>query len=375
MISLNLRSNLINILGSRLDSRVVVIESDDWGSIRMASKETFNIYQAKQIPVGECPYNSNDCLESNDDLEGLLQVLTSHHDSAGNHPIFTINSIMANPVFDKIEESNYADYFFEPFTETLKRYPNRDRVVTLYRHGIASKVLFPQFHGREHVNVFRWLESLRNDDPFTKLAFSQNMFSLHFDRKPAYYMEYMDAFDTDSQEQLISHKETLRQGLELFRSVWGFSAQSFIPPCYIWPAVLNDSLVENGIRYLQGNYYTQDPVIEKGFTYKKRHRFLGRHDRSGLTHLVRNVFFEPSIYYDRDPVNNALREIEIAFRWNKPAVIGSHRLNYIGSINPLNRSKGLRLLDCLIKNIIKRWPDVQFMNSEQLGHKLKPYAL
>ena len=57
----------------------------------------------------------------------------------------------------------------------------------------------------------------------------------------------------------------------------------------------------------------------------------------------------------------------MAFRWGKPAVINSHRVNYSSGIFEENRDNSLRLLDALLKAIIKKWPEVEFMNSQQLG--------
>jgi hypothetical protein len=67
-------------------------------------------------------------------------------------------------------------------------------------------------------------------------------------------------------------------------------------------------------------------------------------------------------------VNDCLKEIEIAFRWHKPATISSHRTNYIGWLNEENRSNGLQKLDKLLGQIIKRWPDVEFLTSAELGN-------
>ena len=66
-------------------------------------------------------------------------------------------------------------------------------------------------------------------------------------------------------------------------------------------------------------------------------------------------------------IEECLDRIKIAFKWNKPAIIGSHRLNFIGFINPRNRDKNLVLFKTLLNKIIQKWPDVEFMTSDQLG--------
>jgi hypothetical protein len=67
-------------------------------------------------------------------------------------------------------------------------------------------------------------------------------------------------------------------------------------------------------------------------------------------------------------VYDCLKEIEIAFKWHKPVTISSHRTNYIGWLNSDNRANGLQKLDELLSQIIKRWPDVEFMTSVELGN-------
>ena len=68
-----------------------------------------------------------------------------------------------------------------------------------------------------------------------------------------------------------------------------------------------------------------------------------------------------------DWVGSCLKEVETSFFWHKPAIISSHRVNYIGWINPANRDRGLALLDELLNRLIKLWPDVEFMTSVELG--------
>ena len=75
---------------------------------------------------------------------------------------------------------------------------------------------------------------------------------------------------------------------------------------------------------------------------------------SGLTYLTRNCFFEP-VQSGKDWVDSCLNEISFAFRWNKPAIISSHRLNYIGALYKENRENGLTKLGSLLKQIMKNF--------------------
>ena len=55
----------------------------------------------------------------------------------------------------------------------------------------------------------------------------------------------------------------------------------------------------------------------------------------------------------------------------KPAIISSHRVNYIGSLEPSNRSHGLHQLKKLLKQIVNKWNDVEFMTSAELGELMR----
>ena len=73
----NIKNMYVNLRGFHTDRKLVVIESDDWGSIRMPSKDIFLELQN----VGDQPekdaFLSNDCLENDKDLENLYEVLFS----------------------------------------------------------------------------------------------------------------------------------------------------------------------------------------------------------------------------------------------------------------------------------------------------------
>lgn len=63
-----LRRNLLNYKGIKTPRKLIAIESDDWGSIRMPSKDTFEALKKQQIPVNHCYYCQNDSLASENDL-------------------------------------------------------------------------------------------------------------------------------------------------------------------------------------------------------------------------------------------------------------------------------------------------------------------
>jgi hypothetical protein len=94
---------------------------------------------------------------------------------------------------------------------------------------------------------------------------------------------------------------------------------------------------------------------------------MGQKNKLDQYYFIRNAFFEPSECSDsQNLVDNTLNEIKKAFNYNKPAIVQSHRLNYIGSVNKNNRDVNLNLFRDLLKKLLELYPDVEFMSSDQL---------
>ena len=121
------------MFGWRTKRHLVVIESDDWGTIRMPSREVYDEFLRRGIHVDRDPYCRYDNLATKHDLENLFEVLYSVKDKNGHPAVITANTLTANPVFEKIRESGFAQYYFEPFTETLKRDRTHDDVFPVWQ--------------------------------------------------------------------------------------------------------------------------------------------------------------------------------------------------------------------------------------------------
>ncbi len=371
MIKQKISRNLLNLPGWRSKRKIVVIESDDWGTIRMASRQSLRYFLQKGYPVDQSPYNLYDALETNTDLEKLFDVLLSVKDKNGNPAVITANNVVANPDFEKIKETDCRQYFYEPFTHTLQRYPDTDKVMQLYRSGLENKIFIPQFHGREHVNIPRWLKALQQGDVACLQMLDHGMFSMHT-RQGACgdYYELMDAYNIGSMPEVEQQKQIIADGLQLFEKIWGFASQSFIAPCYIWRPELEPVLAAHKVQFIQGlvNQMVPQPVAQHQF--KKKFHYQGRRNQYGQRYLVRNAFFEPALDKNFDWLNDCLNRMQVAFAWHKPAIICSHRLNYTGRIDTSNRDNGLKQLQLLLNTILKNWPDVEFMSSDQLGQTI-----
>lgn len=357
--------HLSNFLGWSTNRKIVVFESDDWGCIRMPSLEAFNNLRRAGIPVEKSYYNRFDTLESNDDLEKLFEILISFKDYKGNHPAFTGLCVVANPDFDKIRESGYKRYFYEPFTETLKQYPGRDRILLLWKEGAAKRLFVPQFHGREHLNVQRWLRDLQQNDCSTLKAFNNHLWGITTASSPK---GYQAAFDIDHPEDIGYLTSVIEEGLDLFENLLGYRAEFFVPPNGPFNLLLEGTLHKKGIRYILLDKRQKEPL---GYgKYKTHYRYLGKKNRFKQIYLSRNASFEP-VAGGKDWIDKCMKDIDIAFRMKKPATISTHRVNYIGFLDYRNRKSGLRLLSTLLIKIRKTFPNVEYMTSVELGNLIR----
>lgn len=363
-----LSAHASNVPGWRTKRKIVVIESDDWGSIRMSSLEAFNNLLKAGMRENLNHYNLYDSLESNKDLEYLFETLSKFKDKKGKVPVMTGVNVVANPVFNKIKESGYTEYFYEPYTETLKRYPAHDKVYDLWKEGVEKRLFVPVFHGREHLNVQRWLRALRSGHCSTLLAFKNEITGIYNGINGEVIPEFQAAFDLDTMDDLPYMENVLNTGLDLFEQLYGYRSKYFVPTNGPFNNSLEKVLFDNGVKYINTGKIQMEPLGNGQF--KKNIRFLGQKNGLGQVYLTRNCFFEPSSMEspsDTDWVGNCLKEMEIAFLWHKPATISSHRVNYIGFLHPENRENSLRKLEELLAKMLKKWPDIEFMTSEELG--------
>lgn len=139
--------NFQSIPGSTIKRRLLAIESDDWGSIRMPSREIRDSLIKKGFTIDRCPFSNYDSLASADDLQKLYEILAGVKDKNGNPAVITANTVVANPDFKKIAESVSTYASEEGLATMTERYQdlsdsgNANRafsrmIVTLRDYGI-----------------------------------------------------------------------------------------------------------------------------------------------------------------------------------------------------------------------------------------------
>lgn len=361
------RKELYNMFGWRTKRHLVLIESDDWGTIRMPSREVYEEFMRRGIRVDRDPYCRYDNLATQHDLENLFEVLQSVKDKNGHPAVITANTLSANPVFDKIKESEFKQYYFEPFTETQKRDAAHADAFKMWKEGMTAGVFHPQSHGREHLYVKKWLQTLRSGEPLTRTAFDLGTWGLtaHVDESIKEY--YMGAFNSSEDADIREFDVIIDDALRMFKEIFGYDSLCFTPTTYEWSPKIEPCLVQHGVKYIQSTFQQKVPIGDDQGAKVTYRGFQGTRTKAGLIRLHRNCFWEPSTKESYDWFGDCMKRIEIAFKWGKAANICTHRLNFIGSIDSKNTDRNLPEFKRLLQEIVKRWPDMEFQTSDQLG--------
>ena len=353
--------------------QLLIIESDDWGSLRTKNKKTLAKLNTISPAVKGDRFTQLDSIADADDLSVLFEALSSVKDFKGNPACITANVCTANPDFNATKASNFEEFHYKPFTETLEEYSSNYDLLQLWKNGEEQKLFIPQLHGREHLHAPMWLAELKAGNKELLKAFELGSFGIPY--KPVFYEKRknlqaaLDTYHTDGEIEF--QKQWIKDSVAIFKNTFGYYSKSFIAPAYIWHKDLHQDLADANVKTLQGIKLQYEPKNKLSSDYNRKLHYTGEIDKkSGLTYTTRNVFFEPASAPEKDWVNITLKGIDNAFKNNKPAIIGSHRINYIGSLNEQNRKNNLSMLKTILKAIVLKYPKVEFISSAELSEIL-----
>lgn len=364
--------NLKNSLGWKTNRKIIAFAIDDYGNVRINSKKAFENID-KENPVKEQRFDRFDTLETREDLEILFEVLSSVKDKHGKPAIFTPYALSCNIDFEQMKEEGYEAYQYELLPVTFKKLSSLqpkayEGAWDLWKEGIEKGLMRPEFHGREHFNLKVFEQKLAKKDPALIVSLENRCLA---NIGPSGYdsIGWTAAFSFwDPVTDTIRFPEIMQEGLAAFEKVYGHKSKVFTPPAQQFPAHLEGELKNWELEALDRPFYQGKHL---GFgKYKRQFASMGYKKALDRVELVRNVVFEPT-NGNIDHLAKAIAQIEAAFRWNKPAIISSHRVNFCGHIDPKNREKGLGDLKQLLKAIVKRWPEVEFISAGELVEIIK----
>lgn len=363
LINMDLRSilakNYINFLGWSSKRKIVVIESDDWGSIRIADKKVWDTLSAKYSAIKSHKFLKYDGIEKKEDLEYLFETLSKYKDCNNNSPVVTALTLTSNPDFNKIAETNI--YHSESIKDTYENNGEKHLFDFWLNEGVRNNLLYPQFHGKEHLFPERYIQRALDVNDIEYDGFKLK--SILGIENTTRQKNFLAAFEFQNEADKKNIEDRTKEGLMEFKSLFGVNSKSFCPSQAVYGDHIFGVLKEMGVLAIQAG----QQLMPKNMGLSKINHNWGDRTLNGLVFWRRNCTFETYKSDTFDHVDECLKQIAIAFRWGKPAVINSHRINFTSRLRTDLRDRTLKDLDQMLKAIIKKWPDVEFVNSSQLA--------
>jgi len=181
-----------------LSCPVMIIESDDWGA----------------GPLSQAPA-----------LTRLVEILSSHFDSRGRHPVMTIAIILAIPDGLKIESSG-------GYHRIILDHRDFEPVMQALNDGIRDGVFSPQLHGLEHY----WPPTLMRSDNSDVQAWLRQGQPQSTEILPSHLQSrWINAFNLPSSPLTPADIATaMQEEVAIYSRVLGQPALVAVPPTFVW---------------------------------------------------------------------------------------------------------------------------------------------
>jgi len=326
---------------------VLIFESDDWGFERQSTPEL----------VGRFGRPSEWAFEDTEtpaELLGLYEILDRCRDTRGRPACFTANFITGRPDFSAIRSDGFSRYHDAPISENTN-------ARKAWLKGLADQVFYPQYHGRSHLNSRAWLRDVRDRVQGAVEMFDAGIVgggALIQGHGWRYHSEYLD-FETRKALAGEELREWVRGGLRYFEDTFGYFPRSTIAPHYILPASMVSMWRELGGHFVQGGNYRILAGADDGHFVVPH--LSGERSAEGITFLGRTVKFEPCRAGSAQGLTSAVAGMMRCFANGIPAVVDTHRINYVGQW----REPSLNALGSLLE-AARKWRPV-FLTSVELG--------
>jgi len=325
----------------KINLKIVIIESDDWGMERAKNENCLNQIIEKYGKNNISRWTT-DALETAEDMDILFDLLSNYKNKFDKKPKITANFITHN-----IDCSSHEKLVYKPISSGYNF--DESSIFDKYKEGIANDFFKPQLHGFSHFNTQlvknefytnEFQENLNSGFAFAKTTIKKNL--------SLYRAECFDPI----------FNQNFHQAAEVFKTVFGFYSQSFIPPNYMFLNKLNPILHQNHIKTLQASSHFVDDKGNQSITpyYKFKDKIL---------YTTRNARLDTHNDYNFLS-DNCIKQIEAAFLQQIPAIIDIHRVNFSGKYMPENRLKTIEELDKVLSYLYKKHPETIFISSDEL---------
>jgi hypothetical protein len=331
--------------------KVVCFESDDWGCCAWAPDE-YALQRVSALREVRAYWQSrrlwpwiDGSLETPDDVRCLCDFLERFTGGDGRPAVFTPCYIVGNPDFERIAADNLGAYYDITIDQGVPSRWERGDFVGAAREGYERRVWRPEYHARlHHTQPHLWLQAVRDGNPEAGALFEEQMFQCS--ERVGEYEEMDEA----------TQREWVGGGIEAFERAFG---------CRPYCGINGDATeVTEGIWQEMGI---------KARLNRWQHRMGQRSPHGDAVYLRRNARLEPLGLDDEYAQSGFTRcwwEVRRAWEACEPAVISTHRKNYVSFVAEQQR-QGYMQLEQLLVAIAESAPDTAYLTSTEIAQLYK----
>jgi hypothetical protein len=313
---------------------VLIVESDDWGPGPPLHGER---------------------------LARLADTLAQHRDGSGHSALMTLGVVLAVPDGAAMRSDDLQDYRRLELDD-----PRCDGVLAAMEQGAAKGVFALQLHGMEHYWPPALLRAAQGDASLR--AWLEQAFPAYEELPSPLQSRWVDgaqlpsgALDADSIARAV------REETQAFQRIFRFAPRVVVPPTFIWNRTVETAWMAAGIEVIitPGRRYTgRDAAGQPTGVETSLHN--GEAAGPMALYLVRDIYFEPLRGHAPAKV---LEDAHLRFRLGRPALLETHRSNFIGAEAEFRHS--LAQLDNLFGKALRDWPDLRFLSPEALARRYR----
>lgn len=316
---------------------IVIIESDDWG------------------PGPP---------EHADALSALIERLTAHRDATGRAAVMTIGAILAIPDNAAMRKEGFQRYLRTTLLDS-----SAAGVRNALIQGRDRGVLALHLHGFEHLWPPALLQAIARDDQVRDWAMSRSGFETEC-LPSELQSRWVDGSTRPSRPLADTAIDTaVADEIETFKACFGEPPCVAVPPTFVWTESVERAWAAHGVSVIvtPGRRLTgRDADGQAGRIDRQIHN--GAKAESGVTYLVRDLYFEPLLGHTAE---QALIGVQMQSRLGRPSLLETHRFNFVQ--DALNSQRSLRELDDFLSGVRQHLPEVRFMSAMELAvHYAQP---
>ena len=312
---------------------VLIIESDDWGA---------------------GPPDQSEALGT------IAQLLAGFKDCDGRHPVMTLGIVLASADGERITATG-------SYQRQLISTGTHGSLLETIGNGVEAGVFDIQLHGLEHFWPSALMEASQCDET-VRVWLQRAPLSLTEDLPSSLQSRWVNAVSLPAEP--LNDKEVLQAVQEEtagFEAIFGDVPGVAVPPTFIWNECVEKAWAAGGV----------DVVVTPGRRYESRDYdgqpsdagdpvYNGQLTDIGIVYMVRNSYFEPSIGHMAE---QAMAALDFKTRLGQPALLETHRFNFLGSIDKKNRS--VEELKRFLEQALVTYPNLAFISTGKLAKILK----